>query len=109
MVPDIPGDGARKLMLSMRRAPLFNCGAFEVIETHVLLIILFAGGLHAAWNALVKGSSDTLFSMTAVVLGHAPFGMLALPFAALPDAASLPCVVAGAALHVGYQLSFLWA
>lgn len=81
----------------------------EVIATHVLLIVLFAAALHATWNALVKGASDKLISMTAVVLGHAPFALLALPFVPLPDAASLPYVVAGAALHVGYQLFLLWA
>lgn len=81
----------------------------EVIATHVLLIVLFAAALHATWNALVKGASDKLVSMTAVVLGHAPFALLALPFVPLPDAAAVPYVVAGAALHVGYQLFLLWA
>lgn len=59
----------------------------EVIATHVLLIVLFAAVLHATWNALVKGASDKLVSMTAVVLGHAPFALLALPFVPLPDSA----------------------
>ena len=80
-----------------------------MIETHVLLIVLFAAALHATWNALVKGASDKLVSMTAVVLGHVPFALLALPFVPLPDAASFPYIVGGAALHVGYQLFLLWA
>jgi drug/metabolite transporter (DMT)-like permease len=80
-----------------------------VIETHVMLVVLFAAALHATWNAMVKGSSDKLVSMTAVVLGHAPFALLALPFVALPDAASIPYIFAGAALHIGYQLFLLWA
>ena len=58
-----------------------------MIETHVLLIVLLAAALHATWNALVKGASDKLISMTAVVLGHVPFALLALPFVPLPDAA----------------------
>jgi drug/metabolite transporter (DMT)-like permease len=78
-------------------------------ETHVLLIVLFAAVLHATWNALVKGAPDKLISMTAVVLGHAPFAMLALPFAPLPEVASVPYIAAGAVLHVGYQLFLLWA
>ncbi|MFZ2156255.1 MAG: DMT family transporter [Bradyrhizobium sp.] len=80
-----------------------------MIETHVLLIVLFAAALHATWNALVKGASNKLISMTAVVLGHVPFAVLALPFVPLPDAVSLPYIVAGAALHVGYQLFLFWA
>src|SRR4051794_12979999 len=80
-----------------------------MIETHVLLIVLFAAALHATWNALVKGASDKLVSMTAVVLGHAPFALLALPFVPLPDATSLPYILTGAALHVGYQLFLFWA
>jgi drug/metabolite transporter (DMT)-like permease len=82
-----------------------NC----MLETHVLLIVLFAAALHATWNALVKGAPDKLISMTAVVLGHAPFALLALPFAPLPDAAAIPYIFAGAALHVGYQLFLFWA
>ena len=80
-----------------------------MIETHVLLIVLFAAALHATWNALVKGASDKLVSMTAVVLGHVPFALLALLFVPLPDAASIPYIVGGAALHVGYQLFLYWA
>ncbi len=57
-----------------------------MIETHVLLIVLLAAALHATWNALVKGASDKLVSMTAVVIGHVPFALLALPFVPLPDA-----------------------
>ncbi len=80
-----------------------------MIETHVLLIVLLAAALHATWNALVKGAADKLVSMTAVVLGHVPFALLALPFVPLPDAASWPYILGGAALHVGYQLFLFWA
>jgi drug/metabolite transporter (DMT)-like permease len=80
-----------------------------MIETHVLLVVLFAAALHATWNALVKSAPDKLISMTAVVLGHAPFALLALPFVSLPDIASVPYILAGAALHVGYQLFLFWA
>ena len=55
-----------------------------MIETHVLVVVLFAAALHATWNALVKGAPDKLISMTAVVLGHAPFALLAFPFVPLP-------------------------
>ena len=59
-----------------------------MIETHVLMIVLLAAALHATWNGLVKGAPDKVISMTAVVLGHVPFALLALPFVPLPDVAS---------------------
>ncbi len=56
----------------------------------VFSIVLLAAVLHAAWNALVKNAGDKYFSMTAIVLGHAPLAVLALPFVPLPDPESWP-------------------
>lgn len=77
------------------------------MSTGVFFAVLGAALLHAAWNALVKGSTDKLASMTAVVLGHVPFAAAALLFAPLPALTSLPYMAAGIALHVGYQLLLL--
>ena len=73
----------------------------------VFLVILLAALLHAGWNAVVKGSADKHGSMAAVVIGHVPPAVLCLPFAALPDPACLPHLVAGIALHFGYQMFLL--
>ena len=70
----------------------------------MFLAVCVAAFLHAAWNALVKGGGDKYAAMTAVVLGHAPFALALLPFAPRPDAAALPFLVWGIALHLGYQL-----
>lgn len=75
--------------------------------TGVFLAVIGAALLHATWNALVKGGADKRLSMGAVVLGHMPFAAAALAFVPLPDPASLPYLVAGIALHVGYQLFLL--
>lgn len=40
-------------------------------------------------------------------MGHAPFAVGALLFAPLPSLESLPYILAGAALHIGYQLFLL--
>ena len=77
------------------------------MTTTVFIAVICAAMLHAVWNALVKGGADKHLSMTAVVLGHAPFGALALAFAPTPDMASLPYLAGGIALHVGYQLFLL--
>ena len=70
----------------------------------VFFAILLAALLHAAWNAMVKSAGDKRASVTAVVMGHMPPAMACIPFVPLPDAASLPYILAGIALHFGYQL-----
>jgi drug/metabolite transporter (DMT)-like permease len=73
----------------------------------VMLVVLLAALLHASWNFIVKNTQDKHFSMSFVVLGHTPFAVAALLFAPLPSFASLPYILAGAVLHVGYQLFLL--
>ncbi len=71
------------------------------------LAVLLAAALHAGWNTLVKSSSDKFLSMSAVVVGHFPFACLAALTAPPPDPSSWWYILAGAALHVGYQLFLL--
>lgn len=70
----------------------------------VFFAVLLAALLHAAWNALVKGGADKHAAMAGIVIGHLPIALVILPFVPLPDAASLPWLFAGIALHLGYQL-----
>jgi len=70
----------------------------------VFLVVLAAALLHAAWNAVVKGSRDKTVSMVAVVLGHMPFAIVALFFVESPMAESWTWLLFGIALHIGYQL-----
>ena len=73
----------------------------------VFVAVLGAALLHATWNALVKGGADKHLSMGAVVLGHAPPAICAISFVPLPAPESFPYLLAGIALHVGYQLFLL--
>lgn len=75
----------------------------------VFLAVLLAALLHAAWNALAKGGPDKELSMTAVVLGHLPLGLLTLAVAPFPDAASWRFVGLSIALHFGYQVFLMHA
>ncbi|WP_343561475.1 DMT family transporter [Kiloniella sp. b19] len=75
----------------------------------VFLSILLAAFLHALWNALVKGSGNKFSTMAAVVLGHVPIAVALLPFVPLPAPESLPYLLAGALLHMGYQLFLLFS
>jgi len=72
-----------------------------------MIIVLSAALLHASWNFMVKSTDNKHLSMSAVVLGHAPFAVAALSLAPLPSVGALPYIVAGALLHVGYQLFLL--
>ena len=73
----------------------------------VILVVLLAALLHSSWNFLVKREEDKHLGMGAVVIGHSPFAVLAILYAPLPDAASLPYLFGGALLHVAYQLFLL--
>ncbi|MEM1129762.1 MAG: DMT family transporter [Pseudomonadota bacterium] len=77
------------------------------MSTTVFLAVIGAALLHAAWNALVKGGTDKTLSMGAVVIGHMPFAVAALPFVPLPAQASLPFLIGSIVLHFGYQLFLL--
>jgi drug/metabolite transporter (DMT)-like permease len=70
----------------------------------VFTVVLLAALLHAVWNAAVKASADKTAAMTGVVIGHAPFGVLAMAVSPLPALESWPYILGGAALHCGYQL-----
>ncbi len=74
------------------------------MSTTVFLVVIFAAALHAVWNALVKEGGDKLVAMTAVILGQAPLAAVSLLFVPSPAIESLPYLVAGIVLHVGYQL-----
>lgn len=69
----------------------------------VFLAVLTAALLHAVWNALVKGGSDKRLNMAGVVIGHLPVAVPMLAFVPSPDPASYPYLLAGTALHFGYQ------
>ena len=73
----------------------------------LILIVLFAAILHATWNFLVKQSDDKLLSMSAVVIGHVPFSLIALIFFPLPLIDALPFLLWSVGLHTGYQLFLL--
>jgi drug/metabolite transporter (DMT)-like permease len=74
------------------------------MEFHVFLAVLCSALLHASWNSFVKGSGRKDLATFSLVLAHVPFAGLAVMASPMPDVASLGYLVAGAMLHVGYQL-----
>lgn len=77
------------------------------MSASVFFAVIGAAVLHALWNALVKSGSDKTYSMGAVVLGHIPLSLVLLPFVPMPTLESLPYLVGGILLHVGYQFFLL--
>ena len=68
----------------------------------VFAFVLLAAALHATWNAVVKGGSDTLLTMAAVTGFAALVSLLVLPFVPPPAAPSWPFIGASTLLQVGY-------
>ena len=72
------------------------------ISAPVALAVLGAAFLHALWNVLVKSSTDKQLDSTAVGVGGMLVALVALPWVAVPAAASWPWLAASAAVHVLY-------
>lgn len=70
----------------------------------VFFAILGAALLHAAWNALVKGSSDRLSVMALFNAGTLLISLVLLPFVDIPPAAVWPHILASTVIHTGYFL-----
>jgi len=79
------------------------------LDPFIFIVVLLAAALHAGWNAQVKNAGDKHVSMTAIVLGHAPLAVLALPFVPLPNSESWPFMIASVLLHCGYQFLLLFS
>ena len=77
------------------------------MSTTVFFAVILAALLHAGWNAVVKSGLDKRAAMGAVVLGHLPFALVLVPLVPFPRIESLPYILAGIVLHVGYQLSLM--
>ncbi len=73
----------------------------------VLACVMCAAILHASWNAVLRGGSDRLWSMTLMMIAVSLVTAITLVFVPWPNAASWPYVVASAIIHVGYNLSLV--
>lgn len=74
----------------------------------ILGCVMGAAFLHAGWNAVLRGGSDRLWSMTLMMIAVACASATAMMFLPWPNAASWPYVIASALLHTGYNLSLVW-
>ncbi|QCT20273.1 EamA family transporter [Jejubacter calystegiae] len=70
----------------------------------IVSLTLFAALLHAGWNALLRGGSDRLWSMTVMCIAVSIVCIGIAPFLTAPDKASWMYALLSAVLHVGYNL-----
>ncbi|MDP4006297.1 EamA family transporter [Methylobacterium sp. NEAU K] len=73
----------------------------------VFACVTCAAVLHAGWNAVLRGGSDRLWSMTLMMVAVAcvtAVGAMVLPW---PKPASWPYLIASALLHTAYNLSLV--
>lgn len=75
----------------------------------VFIVVILAAALHATWNAALKASGDKAVTAAAIVVGHCPLAIIAAMVSPFPDWESMPYVLGGAVLHLGYQLFLIWA
>ena len=76
----------------------------DSVPVGVVLVVLFAAGLHASWNAITHALSDLLVGFALIGAGYAVCAGVVVLAAPMPARASWPFLVASAALHVVYNL-----
>ncbi|MEV5571630.1 EamA family transporter [Spirillospora sp. NPDC052269] len=67
------------------------------------LAVIFAGVLHATWNAIAKGASDRWASFTLIGIGQAILIVPLLGLVPLPAAAAWPWLLGSVAMHLIYM------
>ena len=72
------------------------------IPLPVAAAVLGAALLHAAWNALVKASSDKDLDTIAVAVGSGALAAVLLPWLPAPAPESWPWLAGSAAVHILY-------
>lgn len=73
----------------------------------VIGIVIGAGALHAAWNAIAKQVSDRLIAFAWLSLTTMVTGGIVLAVTGLPRSQAIPYVIASAVIHVGYNLALM--
>jgi drug/metabolite transporter (DMT)-like permease len=72
------------------------------IPLPVLLAVLGAALLHAAWNAMLKSGADKQLDAVGLAAGSGMVALAAAPFVPAPAPASWPWIAASAGVHIAY-------
>jgi len=78
------------------------------MESIVFALVLGGAAMHAAWNAVVKGSGDPLIAIALVTAGSGSAALMLLPFIGWQVAPEAWIWIAGSALaHIFYRLALV--
>ncbi len=77
------------------------------ITVPIVVVVIGAGALHAAWNAIVKYLDDRLVAFALIGVASTLGGGIVLALTGLPYRASIGFAVVSAAIHVGYELALM--
>lgn len=75
----------------------------------VLLAVLGAALLHAAWNAVIKTGLSKQTSMFLLSVGHALIGIVVAAVNPLPAPEAWPWILGSGLIHMAYQLFLAYA
>ncbi|GDY31337.1 DMT family transporter [Gandjariella thermophila] len=73
----------------------------------IMLAVLGAAVLHAAWNAIAHGAGDRLVGFTLIGLAYTGVSAVVVVVTGAPAVAAWPYLLASAAVHVLYQLALM--
>jgi len=73
----------------------------------VLFVVLGAGVLHAAWNAMTKAIENRFFALALIGLAETLAGGIALATTGLPARAAIGFVCGSAVIHVVYAVGLI--
>lgn len=75
----------------------------------VAALVVFAGVVHAAWNAIASRIEDRLVAFGLIGLSEAVIGAVALAFTGLPRWSAVGFLAASAAIHIAYTYALLYS
>lgn len=74
------------------------------MDLNIILIVLAAAAMHAAWNAVAKTGLDPFISICLIGATGGMVAILLLPFLPTPSAQLWPWIISSAIVHTGYKL-----
>lgn len=79
----------------------------SALSIPVILLVLFAGVLHATWNAIAKAVRDKLVAFGLMSIAFTIAGAGTLVFTGMPRRDAVVFAVVSAIIHIGYDLALL--
>ena len=73
----------------------------------VIVLVLFAGVLHAAWNAMASAIADKTVAFALIGAAQAGVAVIVLPSVGLPRSSAVAFAAASAAVHIVYTAALL--